>query len=168
MSLSVYATLLATLQASVQLSGVAVSFGEEFIAGADRMPPRIDVVPVGGPWSDCGYAQGTDPDLGANPTPTTQEQFDVYCYGYDTTDGATAVNHADATLWIATQVMRAFYAQPATGLYVKPISGRWVPAQNEISRFGRVYVLSFRVDITVPGDSPVEALVTSVEVNVTA
>lgn len=154
MSVSSLKTLVTTLQASALLAGVSVSFGEELIAGLDRVPPLIDIVPVGGQWNENGYADAVEQDV---PVWMTNERVDFYCYAFSSTDGATAIDHADAARALSNLVMQAINSQAATGLRIWPMSGEWVTAQNEISRFGRAYRISVNVDISMTDVLPVNA-----------
>ncbi len=148
-------TLFQTLTASALLAGVSLSFGEEKIAGLDPSPNHVVVVPVGGPWSDNGYARGIDPDEGGNAIWMTRERIDIYCYAHDPTEGAGPVDHADAVESLRTRVLQALLGQQNGGLFFKPTNGTWMTAQNEISRFGRAYVISLNVDISVVGIAPI-------------
>lgn len=155
MSASSLKTLFTTLQASALLTGVTLSFGQELIAGLDRVPPLVDIVPIGGPWEETGYAQGVDNDVSA--IWMTHEQVDLYCYAYSNAGGATAIDHADAARNLSNLALQALQQQASSGLRFWPVRGEWVMASNEFSQFGRAYKLSINLDISMTDITPVYA-----------
>ena len=154
MSASSLGILVGAIKAAAVLTGVSVSYGGESLAGLDRVPPLIDIVPVGGSWTDNGYAQGVDPDV---MIWMTTEQVDLYCYGFSTAAGATAVDHADSARNICNLALQAMQSQAALGLKFSTINGQWVTGGGEYSQFGRAYKLSINVDISMTDVLPVNA-----------
>lgn len=170
--------LFTALQTSALLTaaGVSVLFGEEQLDTYDTVPPRIVMVPVGGPWEMPGYYEGADPDL--QMTATTQEACDLYVYGASTIS-PDPIDQADAVEQVRALLMNALQQQQMTtddtgaragGLKWRPTDGVWFTANgspdDEVAQYGRVYRLTVVFDISIPGISPEDATVTTVQTNV--
>jgi hypothetical protein len=175
MSVGALKTLMTSLQGSAFLAGVNVLFGEEEIDDESSAPPKVVLVPVGGPWESPGYVAGIDPET--MNIWETKENCDVYCIAFSTTTNAQPIDHADAVETLRQQVLSAFQDQRNTaatdgsnqpGLYWKPISGRWELRQNALVRYGRSYVFSVMADISVPMSPPTnQATITSEQISAT-
>ena len=156
-------TLVESLQASALLTAVSatVQFGEESIYPQLALPCLV-IVPVGGPWSQCGYAAGVDQDI--NGAWTTTEQIDLYLWAVDVAS-STPIDSVEAVEAFRALVLQALMALPATGLRWTPVSGQWVTVHGDVGRYGRAYKLSIIADITVTDQVPVDATVTTVTLN---
>lgn len=163
MSVGSLATLMTMLQAAPTLSGASVVFGEEMVAAQDKDLPMVAIVPVGGTWGPPGapgYYQIADVNL--NNIWMTQESIDLYLWAASLDPNADPIDHASAIEEFRAQVLQAFQHQAPTGLMFKPVSGRWQLDQRAVVRYGRAYVLTVVVDITIPDVLPVYATVETV------
>lgn len=173
-------TLVAYLAAAPSLVGVSVVFGEENIRSQAHPLPMVTVVPVGGPWvpGGAGYYKAADPDTGN--LWMTQESIDLYLWSADidsdgrVKDTAQPIDNANAVENLRARVLQAFQTQQAHeladgtkqyGWMFRPVSGRWETQQDEANRYGRTYVLTVSVDITVPDRLPVDADVDEVVID---
>lgn len=180
MSVGVYSNLLAMLSVAPSLSGVSLSFGEETNNAQEYPLPWVNVVPTGGAWAQPGYAH--DENVNENSQGwTTSESIDLYCWAFDpsvpidTPSSYVLARHADQTIDLLTNVLQAFQnqtdnANPNTGaklggLMFRPQSGRWQTMQNADNRYGRAYVLTVGIDITIPDFVPPEVICTEVTLN---
>jgi len=153
-------TLMLMLQEAPSLANASVVFGEEMINAKDQPYPMVVLVPIGGSWDMPGYYK--DAEVVSPSTFNqwiTQENIDLYCGAESTDPAATPIDHADACETFVGQVIQAFQNQQPYGLYYWPVSGKWVLAQDVINRRGRAYILTVRVDKTIPGIPPVNATV---------
>ena len=161
-------TLVAMLSAFLTPFGISVAYGEELIAANDYKLPMVVVVPVGGPWTQGAYYEAATQEQ--NNIWQTQEQIDLYLWSADVDangrerDTATPVDHADAVENLRARVLQALQDQAPSGLMYRPYAGRWEFAQNEVNRYGRGYVLSVQVDISVPAIQPTEVTVDEVTI----
>ncbi len=170
-------TLVTMLATFLSPYGIQVVYGEEFVWSTDVKLPCVVVAPVGGQWEQNGYfVTGTPPDtVGAsqdqNNTWITHEDINLYCWSADVDangrekDTATPVDHADAVENLRAWVLRALQQQAPNGLMYRPVSGQWVWAGSETLRYGRAYVLTVNVDVSVSDVQPVNATVTEVTIN---
>ncbi len=174
-------TLITMLSGFLGTYGIQVVYGEEFVWAADQKLPCVVVAPVGGPWEQNGYARDTAVVSGNGNTTfdstsefnrwMTHEDISIYCWSADVDangrekDTAKPVDHADAVENLRAKVLQALQQQAPNGLMYRPVSGQWVWAGSETLRYGRAYVLTVNVDITVPDIQPV--LVTVDEVTIT-
>lgn len=173
-------TLLAYLVAAPSLVGVSVVFGEENIRSSAHKLPVVTVVPVGGPWVAGGGAYYRAANVNLNALWMTQESIDLYLWSADVDgdgrakDDAQPIDHANAVENLRARVLQAFQTQQAQenaegeaqyGWMYRPVSGRWETQQDESNRYGRTYVLTVQVDITVPDALPVEADVDEVVID---
>lgn len=159
-------TLMVMLTATPALSGISLVFGEENINAQEFPLPMVVMVPVGGTWGPPGtpgYYKNASPDL--NNIWMTQETIDLYLWNNDPDAEATEVDHADAVEDLRARVLQALQSQSPQGLMYRPVSGRWQLADKENNRFGRAYVLTVSVDITIPDTLPVLATIEEVTVN---
>ncbi len=166
---SVYGSLrilMTMLAAAPAMEGVSLVFGEENINAQEYPLPMVVVVPVGGGWGPPG-APGyyKNASLDVNNIWMTQESIDLYLWNNDADPEATEVNHADAVEDLRARVLQSLQTQAPNGLMYRPLSGRWQQQDKETNRFGRAYVLTVQVDITVPDTLPVLATVEKVTVN---
>lgn len=167
-------TLFTTLQASPFLAGVALGFGEELIGTTDLPTPCVIVAPVGGPWDAPGYVAGIDPQT--ENVWKTDEAVDLHMWAHSPSPTAQAIDHANEAELLRQKMLSALQDQRnqatssganATGLYWKPVNGRWLPMGNSVNRYGRAYVLTVIAEISVPMDPPTagEATITAVNTN---
>jgi hypothetical protein len=157
-------TLFNMLQSAQSMEGVSIAFGEENKVAQEYPLPYVCMVPLGGPWQQPGYYRNADIDI-HNQWMTT-ESVDFYLWAFDTDADATAIDHADATEVLRAQVLAALQQQAPNGLMFRPINGRWQLFQDQSARYGRAYVLTVSVDITVTDLLPKDTTVT--EVTITA
>jgi hypothetical protein len=171
-------TLVELLGAFLVPLGISVVFGEENIRAQDAQLPMVVVVPIGGQWvvGGASYYKSANPNVGGPWM--TQENIDLYLWSADidsdgrAKDNATAIDHANAVENLRARVLQAFQSQTAFyatdgvtkkyGFMFRPTSGRWERQGDEINRYGRVYVLTVNVDITVPDVLPVDATIDEV------
>lgn len=173
-------TLVALLAAAPSLAGVSVAFGEENIRSTAFKLPMITVVPIGGPWVQGGGAYYKDSDPSLNSLWMTQENIDCYLWSADidsdgrVKDTAQPIDNANAVENLRCRTLQAFQTQQAQfksdgskryGFMYRPVSGRWERQTDEVNRYGRVYVLTVNVDITVPDVLPVDATIDDVLLN---
>lgn len=164
-------TLFGALQAStfITSNNVTLIFGSEELNQQRVTLPYVVMVPLGGPVTWPGYEyQG---DAYVEQRWEFAETIEFWLYNASQTAGAQgAIDHVDAIeslrLWMlsALQDQRAQYTDVnsvAYGLQYKVETGRWEASTNPASRFGRCYVLSVRVQVTVAMAAPQEATITS-------
>lgn len=155
--MGVYGTLVTMLSGAAPLAGVNVRFGEEAIADESSADPRVVIVPTGGAVNSFGYQQAGDPD--DENRWSIVEQCDLWCGAWSSSVGAQPVDHADAVDDLRRRVLSALAIQrlsenPATGavdggLCWTPVSGRWERFGDSVMRYGRAYVLTVQVELTV-------------------
>lgn len=161
-------TLVQMLSGFLTVYGIQVVYGEEFVWGSDCRLPCVVVAPVGGPWEQNGYYKAASQDQ--NNTWITHEDIQIYCWSaaIDANgrelDTATPVDHADAVENLRAKVLQALQQQAPGGLMYRPINGQWVWAGSETLRYGRAYVLTVNVDVSVSDIAPVDATVTEVTI----
>jgi len=171
-------TLVSLLEAFLVPLGISVAFGEEYIRAAEYKLPMVTVVPIGGPWvpGGGGYYKSANPNVGGPWM--TNENIDLYLWSADIDsdgrvkdeakpiDNANAVENLRARVLQAFQSQTAFYASDGVtkkyGFMFRPTSGRWERQADESNRYGRVYILTVNVDITVPDVLPVDATIDEV------
>lgn len=156
-------TLMNTLIADPILAAhnVLIAFGEESMQLASDGQPYLCVVPMGGQWtSEPGYSS-TLPE-GTSDVWTRYELLDLQMVNNSAASNATGIDHEDSIEDLCTWTLQALKGQLSTGLYFKPLSGRWLQMQGAASRFGRTYILTCSIEITVAGVQPTNATVTSV------
>lgn len=159
-------TLTTMLTGFLAVYGIDVRFGEEFVWDNSVKLPCVVVAPLGGQWEQNGYYDGADPEQ--NNTWMTHEDIQIYCWSAAVDangrelDTATAVDHADAVENLRAKVLQALQGQTDGGIMFRPTNGQWVWAGSETLRYGRAYVLTVNVDISVPEIAPVDATVTEV------
>lgn len=169
--MGVYGTLVTMLSGAAPLSGVYVRFGEEAIADESSADPRVVIVPLGGAVTPNGYQQAGDPD--DENRWSIVEQAEIWCGAWSSSAGAQPVDHADAVDDLRRRVLSALAIQrysldPATsaiygGLWWAPVSGRWERFGDSVMRYGRAYVLTVQVELTVTDYTTfTDATVTSV------
>ena len=159
MSYGALKTLYTMLQGAPSLEGVTLSFGEESVNAEENALPAVAMVPIGGPWLAPQGFLGSDPSL--NVIWMARENIDLYLWAASSEPTAQPIDHADAIENLRVRVLQAFqYAQFPGGLRYIPQSGRWQLARNETNRYGRAYVLTIQVEISVPDQEPVNATVT--------
>lgn len=164
-------TLVLMLSSFLAPYGVQVVYGEEFVWGNDVKLPCVVVAPLGGDWEGNGYYKGADPNLPAANTWITHENIQVYCWSAAVDangrelDSAQPVDHANAVENLRAKVLQAMQGQADAGLMYRPVSGQWVWAGSETLRYGRAYVFTINVDISVPAIPPVDVTVTEVTIN---
>ncbi len=136
---------------------------------------------MGGPWEQNGYARDTAqtssggythyPSTDESNRWMTHEDISIYCWSADVDSNgmekptATPVDHADAVENLRAKVLQALQQQAPNGLMYRPTQGQWIWAGSETLRYGRAYVLTVNVDVTVPDIQPVDATVTEVTIN---
>lgn len=176
-------TLVQMLKAFFDVYGIDVRFGEEFVWDTTVKLPCVVVAPLGGQWEQNGYLKDTrrtttsgagyayyDSDERNNQW-MTHEDIQIYCWSADVDANgmekatATAVDHADAVENLRAKVLQALQQQAPNGLMFRPVNGQWVWAGSETLRYGRAYVLTVNVDITVPDIAPVDVTVAEVTIN---
>lgn len=177
-------TLCTMLSGFLSAYDIDVRYGEEFVFANDMKLPCVIVVPNGGPWEQNGYArdtahQNTDANgrtnvyydsTSENNRWMTHEDIQLYCWSADVDangrekDTAQPVDHANAVENLRAKVLQALQQQAPNGLMYRPIAGQWVRASEEVTRYGRAYVLTVNVDITVPDLQPVLADVDEVTI----
>jgi|GEM_PF-4334470 len=155
-------TLYNTLSADLILAAnnVKISLGEESVQAAEDGRPYLCIIPVGGVYDEPGYSKGMDPNI--EDIWMVRATIDMQLVNSSLIDGAVAADHYEAVENLRSWVLQALKAQAATGLYFRPVSGRWLQMLGAVSRYGRTYVLNVAVDIGIPDVTPVEATVTSV------
>lgn len=176
-------TLVTMLGAFLTPYGIQCVYGEEFVWSNAVQLPCVVVAPLGGTWEQNGYARdplvssGGDPAFSYAPSQMernrwmTHEDIQIYCWSADVDangrekDTATPVDHANAVENLRAKVLQALQDQAPNGLMYRPVSGQWVWAGSETLRYGRAYVLTVNVDITVPDIIPVDATVEEVTIN---
>ncbi len=174
-------TLVTMLSGFLDVYGIDVRYGEEFVFANDVRLPCVVVVPVGGPWEQNGYARDTAHTNAEGRTYfdassennrwMTHEDMQIFCWSADVDangrekDTATPIDHADAVENLRAKVLQAFQQQTNDGLMYRPVGGEWVRASSETLRYGRAYVLTVNVDVTVPDIQPVLADVTETTIN---
>ncbi len=162
-------TLVSMLSGFLAAYGVQVVYGEEFVWSADVKLPCVVVAPVGGPWQQNGYYEDASQDQ--NNTWMTSEDISIYCWSADCDangrekDTAKPVDHADAVENLRAKVLQALQQQAPNGLMYRPVSGQWVWAGSETLRYGRAYVFTVNVDISVSDIAPVEVTVDELTIN---
>lgn len=166
-------TLFGALQASTFMTGVSVIFGDEETFTQRFKLPLVVMVPRGGPFTSPGYAQATDPET--ELLWETAETVEFWLWSASTNPAAQgAVDHADAIealrqlVLSALQDQRAQYTDagtPTYGVAYSAVAGRWEVSTNPSSRFGRAYVLSVRVAVSIPMAAPTstEATITTIQ-----
>lgn len=173
-------TLVTMLGGFLSVYGIDVRYGEEFVFANDVKLPCVVVVPVGGPWEQNGYARDTNTstsdDFKTYSSTSefnrwmTHEDVEIYCWSADVDanghekDTAQPVDHANAVENLRAKVLQALQQQAPNGLMYRPINGQWVRASGEVLRYGRAYVLTVNVDVTVPDIQPVLADVEEVTI----
>lgn len=162
-------TLMASLREWLVPLGIAVRFGEESVSDDDAYLPMVTVYPVGGPFQPgVGYAKDTSGDiaeLGLDNLWIIREQFALVLWASQDPNAnptPTAEDNAVAIENLRRNVLCAFQAQAATGLFFVPQGGQWQLFEGQQSRYGRGYVMNVQADITYTTDLPVEVTVTSV------
>lgn len=148
MSYGALKTLFLMLQAAPSMVSASVVYGEEMINAQDQTYPMVAIVPIGGSWQQPGYYQDGSTEI--NNSWMTSENIDLYLGAWDPDPAATPIDHANALEDFRAAVLQAFQYQSPTGLMYRPISGRWVLAQDVINRMGRAYILTVQCDITIP------------------
>lgn len=174
MDQSAYKTLMAMLSEAPSMAGVSVVFGEEFETAQEYALPMVTIVPVGGSWGAenvglPGYAHDTDAlDLvDADNVWTTREEVNIVCWAAadpNATPSPATVDNACAVENLRANVLRALQFQAPNGLMFVPRSGRWQLFGNQMTRYGRAYVLTVTVDITYTTLPPVLATVQKVAI----
>jgi hypothetical protein len=168
-------TFFGALQASAFLTGVSLAFGEENILAEDTAPPKVVIVPTGGPIdNNPGYAAGLDPSV--EMIWGIHETVELYCIGFDIDPNALPIDHADAVESLRQKVLSALRDQQAQytdvisvahGLAWRPISERWQLMQNAVNRYGRALIITVAIEISVPIATPQEATINSFQLNKT-
>lgn len=154
-------TLFGALQASsyITSNNVTIVFGNEEVNQQRVQMPYVALSPVGGQYDpDPGYSANADPLQDAQWEKA--ELVELWLYNASSVAGQQGgIDHADAVESLRQWVLSALYDQRAQytdtnsiayGLSWKPLSGRWETFGNAPSRFGRAYVLSIAVKITIP------------------
>lgn len=166
-------TLFGALQASSFMTGVPLVFGDEEINTQRNKLPCVVMVPRGGSYVEPGYALALDPAVETIWETAETVEFWIWSASTDTSNQA-AIDHVDAIestrqlVLSALRDQRAQYtdvASVAYGLQYKVLSGRWETMANAISRYGRAYVLTVTIPISIPMAAPQQATVTSITVN---
>jgi hypothetical protein len=168
-------TLYLALKAFLDVYRIDVRFGEEFVWGNDVKLPCVVIAPLGGQWEQNGYWRSGDPQVGADPDQfnawMTHEDIQLYCWSAAVDangrelDTATAVDHADAVENLRAKVLQALQDQAPVGFMFRPTSGQWVWAGSETLRYGRAYVLTVNVDVSVPEIATVDATILTETIN---
>ena len=166
-------TLYQALQASPFLSANSVTliFGDEE-TDTQRFPlPNVVMIAKGGSYDEPAYAGFIDPATEMLWNKYETVEFWLRAVSTDTVNQG-AIDHTDAiealrqTFLSAIRDQRAAYTDVANvqyGLFAKPLSGRWeTVGQNAPSRFGRVYVLTCQVNISIVMGAPAFATITTV------
>jgi hypothetical protein len=153
--------LMDALTSAPTLAGASVVFGEENLASNEYPLPRVVVTPIGGNWESPGYYKDANPDVTAIWKTDENIELSLWAESTDPTR-QLPIHHATAVEDFRAAVLQALQAQRSTGLFYKPVSGRWQLDQDAVSRLGRSYVLTVVVEITVPDVVPIEATYTSV------
>jgi hypothetical protein len=161
-------TLYNTLVAAPQLAGVSVVFGEENIRAQEFPLPMVVLVPTSGTYEfdAYGYAKGLDPDV--DMIWPLRENLELHLWAFSDDPAATPIDHANEVEGLRQKVLRAMWAQRAEGTAFDPASERWALMQDQVNRYGRVLIMTVRVDVysSITDPLPVEATVTSVPVTV--
>lgn len=169
-------TLYGALKASSYLSGVTLVFGDEETNTQRWGLPCIVMIAKGGQYVEPGYAANLDPAV--ETIWETAEQVDFWLWAASS-DPANqgAIDHTDAIeslrqlLLSALRDQRAQYTDVnnvAFGLSYKVLSGRWETiGQNAVSKYGRAYVLTTQIAISIPMAAPQEATITSFQLSQT-
>ena len=152
-------TLFLALRGSALMSGISVVFGMEEIAERHYTLPLVVMVPLGGPYNyaEQGYSFTGDPLTVQSWA--TNELVEFWCTAASTVGAEQgSVDHADAceTLRLAVlnalEDQRSTYADvafPTYGINYQPINGRWESFESAVSPYGRSYVLSVRIFVSV-------------------
>jgi hypothetical protein len=162
-------TLVQMLKGFFDVYNIDVRFGEEFVWDNTVKLPCVVVAPLGGQWEQTGNFR--DASQYQNNTWMTNEDIQIYCWAAAVDangrelDTATAVDHADAVENLRAKVLQSFQQQAPYGLMFRPTHGQWVWAGSETVRYGRAYVLTVNVDISVPDIQPVDATVITETIN---
>lgn len=168
-------TLFGALQGSAYMSGVSLVYGEEEVNDQSQTLPMVVMVPRGGQvTNDPGYVNGLDPTV--EHVWGISESIDLYLWAYSTANGATAIDHADATETLRQLVLSALQDQRVqfdvngnalNGLWFAAQSQRWETMQGAFNRYGRALILTVTAEISVPMATPPNATVTSESISYT-
>lgn len=162
-------TLHLSLSESPELGGVRVYFGDEYLDVAEPDPRFLVVVPSDGAYgvAEAGYAKGAN--VHTEMRWPLRELVELWLWGYSEASDATYADHVDVTEGMRGLVLAAFHRQRNDGLTFEPISERWQPIADTIgeqfNRYGRILVMTVRVDITIQTSLPVEKTITQVTLN---
>jgi hypothetical protein len=168
-------TLFLALKQSPFLVGNSVSllFGNEEIGRQSVQRPYVVMVPAGGRFETPGYELAGDPSVEMRWE--TSEIIEFWLYNSSAKPQESgAVDHADAVDQLRAWLLAALQDQRAQidsdgkvagGLQYFVESGRWEVSQNAPSPFGRAYVLTVRVPITIALSAPPVATVQSEQFN---
>ncbi len=168
-------TLFVMLRDSLSFTGnrVSLAFGEENKIAQEYPTPFVCIVPVNGAYDkdQVGYAKHeydaetqtyADDASDLDMQWPLHQQIELWCWAYDETPGALAIDHANATENLRAYVLQAFWDQRPGGLYFEPVGERWALMQDAENRYGRALVITISADVTVKYVAPVEATVTEV------
>ena len=168
-------TLYQALQSSTYVTGngITLVFGDEE-TDTQRFPlPCVVMIAKGGSYDEPAYAAFIDPATEMLWNTYETVEFWLRAASNDPVNQG-AIDHTDAiealrqNFLSAVRDQRAQYtdvSNVAYGLFAKPLSGRWESVgQNAPSRYGRVYVLTCQVNISIVMSSPPAALITAVQV----
>lgn len=174
-------TLVTMLGSFLSVYGIQCVYGEEYVYAQDVQLPCVVVIPVGGPWEQNGYARDTADTSSSTQTTypsasefnrwMTHEDIDLVCWSGDVDstgrikDSATNLDNCNAVENLRAKVLQALQQQAPNGLMYRPVAGQWARANDEVLRYGRAYVLTVNVDITVPDLQPVDATVIETTIN---
>ncbi len=126
----------------------------------------VVIVPQGGPWQVNGFGYVKDVNVANEMIWSTLESIDLYIWSAVSPDADTSeVDNADAVEDMRARVLHALQYQRPTGLFYKPINGRWETFNNASNRFGRAYVLTVAVEICVVAPMYPEATVREVSLD---
>lgn len=158
MSVGSLRTLVQMLQAAPSLIaiGASVVFGEEPETAYNQPLPIVVVMPSGGTWTMNGYAYGVSSYDYQNIWMTT-ESIDIYLWAQGAGGAPSQLDNADAVEVLRAAVLQAFQSQQDAGLKYAPVMGTWKRTVGGMSRYGRAYVLTVQVDISVLGIGTVNA-----------
>ena len=168
-------TLFQALQTSTYLTSnnITMVFGEEEIDTQRTVMPYVVMVARGGSYDEPAYAAFIDPATEMLWNKYETVEFWLRAASTDLSQQG-AIDHTDALESLrqmflsAVRDQRAQYtdvSNVAYGLFAKPLSGRWeTVGQNADSRYGRVYVLTCQVNISIVMNSPAESVINTVAV----
>lgn len=169
MAIGALKTLMTMLAAAPSFIGVSLAFGEENKIAQEHQLPYCCLVPIGGPLKQAGADGGyyVDATNDQNNIWSTTESLALYLWAASDEIDAQPVDHADAVEELRAKALQALQDQAPNGLMFRPVAGQWALGADTVVRYGRAYILTVSVDISIPAIQPVEATIESVEITAT-